>query len=67
MKRIGFLAKLKREGTLEFVEPSEEIMQSYLKKSESYLGSAKILLQRRLNTEQIQRYRETLEEFVCKT
>lgn len=45
MKRIVFLAKLKREGILEFVEPSEEIMQSYLKKSESYLGSAKILLQ----------------------
>jgi len=45
MKKVGFLAKLKREGILELVEPSEEIMQSYLKKSESYLGSAKILLQ----------------------
>jgi len=67
MRKISFGAKLKREGILELVEPSEEIMQSYLKKSESYLGSAKILLQRRLNTEQIQRYRETLEELVGKT
>lgn len=45
MKRINFLAKLKKEGKLEIVEPSEEIKDSYIKKSESNIISAKILLE----------------------
>jgi len=44
MKRIIFLVKLKQEGKLQLVEPSEEIKQSYIEKSESNLISAKILL-----------------------
>jgi len=44
MKIISFLNKLKKEGMLELVEPSEEIKQSYLKKSESNFISARILL-----------------------
>ena len=43
MKKIIFLVKLKQEGKLQRVEPSEEIQQSYLEKSESNLISAKIL------------------------
>ena len=45
MKKIGFLSKLKREGKLQLVSPSETIKDSYLKKSESNLASAKILLE----------------------
>ena len=45
MKKINFLAKLFNEGKLQLVDPSEEIKQSYLKKSESNLISAKILLE----------------------
>ena len=45
-KTINFLNKLKKEGKLEFVEPSEEMKQSYTLKSESNLISAKILLER---------------------
>jgi len=44
MKKINFLVKLKQEGKLQLVDPSEEIKQSYLSKSESNLISAKILL-----------------------
>lgn len=44
MRKIIFLAKLVREGKLKLVEPSEELKQSYLIKSESNLISAKILL-----------------------
>ena len=44
MKKISFLDKLKQEGKLELVEPSEEIKKSYIEKSESNLVSAKILL-----------------------
>ncbi len=44
MKKIGFLIKLSKEGKLQLVEPSEEIKESYIKKSESNLSSAKILL-----------------------
>src|SRR3989344_4760338 len=43
MKEINFLIKLKKEGKIKLVEPSEEIKQSYLSKSESSLTSAKIL------------------------
>jgi len=40
---MNFLIKLKKEGKLELVEPSEEIKGSYIRKSESSLASAKIL------------------------
>lgn len=45
MKKINFLNKLKKEGKLGLVEPSEEIKQSYIEKSESNIISAKILLE----------------------
>ncbi len=45
MKRINFLNKLEKEGKLGLIEPSEEIKQSYIKKSESNVISAKILLE----------------------
>lgn len=45
MKKVNFLNKLKKEGKLEIVESSEEIKQSYIKKSESSVISAKILLE----------------------
>jgi len=44
MKKVNFLSKLKKEGKLELVSPSEEIKKSYLLKSESNIISAKILL-----------------------
>ena len=44
MKKTDFLSKLKREGKLELVEPSEEMKKSYMIKSESNLISAKIPL-----------------------
>ncbi|MFH8086984.1 MAG: HEPN domain-containing protein [Candidatus Aenigmatarchaeota archaeon] len=43
MKKVSFLSKVRKEGKLKLVEPSEEIKDSYLKKSESYLYSAKLL------------------------
>ena len=45
MKKINFLNKLLKEKKIEIVEPSEEIKKSCLKKSESSLESAKILLE----------------------
>ncbi len=44
MKKLDFLKKLKKEGKLKIVEPSEEIKKAYLQKSDSYLDSAKLLL-----------------------
>lgn len=44
MAKLSFLAKLRREGKLSLIEPSEEIKQSYIEKSESNLFSAKILV-----------------------
>ncbi|MFH1403737.1 MAG: HEPN domain-containing protein [Candidatus Altiarchaeota archaeon] len=38
------MAKISEEGKLQMVEPSDEIKEAYLKKSESYLSSSKILL-----------------------
>jgi hypothetical protein len=35
MKKAGFLTRLKKENKISLVEPSEEIKESYLKKSES--------------------------------
>ena len=44
MNTINFLKKIKKEGKLELVNPSEEMKQAYIVKSESNLISAKILL-----------------------
>jgi len=43
-----FLTRLKKEGKLELVEPSEEICDSYSEKSSNCLRSAKLLLENRL-------------------
>ena len=48
MKKLNFLSKLKKEGKAELVEPSQEICDSYLKKADDCLKSAKLLLQNRL-------------------
>ena len=45
MKKPSFLDKLKGEGKLELVEPSEEICASYMEKANSCLKSAKLLLE----------------------
>lgn len=44
MKKISFLAKLNKEGKLQEVEPSEEIKEAYLQRSNESLLSAKTLL-----------------------
>ena len=44
MKKSDFFNRLQEEGKLQMVLPSEEIMSSYLKKSDSHLVSAKLLL-----------------------
>ncbi|MFH1511272.1 MAG: HEPN domain-containing protein [Candidatus Woesearchaeota archaeon] len=48
MRRLDFLKKLKREGRLELVEPSEDVKASYLNKAADCLKSAKILFENRL-------------------
>ncbi len=53
MKKINFLNELHKEGKLEFVEPSEEVKQSYLEKSDSNLLASKVLLERNLLAEAI--------------
>ncbi len=40
---MDFLTKLKKQGKLELVDPSENLKDSYILKSESNLSSAKIL------------------------
>lgn len=45
MKRINFLSKLYVEEKLKLVEPSEEIKESYMRKSKKSLLSATILLE----------------------
>ena len=42
--KISFLVDLESQRKLQFVEPSEDICNSYLEKSSSHLDSAKILL-----------------------
>lgn len=42
MKKSNFLAKLKAEGSLKLVEPSEEISKSYLIKSDKCIQVAKL-------------------------
>lgn len=44
MKKINFLKKIFDEEKLQIINPNEEIKDSYVKKSESNLISAKILL-----------------------
>ncbi len=44
MKKSDFFNRLQEEGKLQIISPSEEIMSSYLKKSDSHLASAKLLL-----------------------
>ena len=44
MKKTNFLIKIKKESKLELVKPNEEIKEAYIRKSESNLTSAKILL-----------------------
>lgn len=43
MKKAGFFSRLGEEGKLLLVGPSEEMKVAYLKKSESYIVSAKLL------------------------
>ncbi|QYZ79845.1 HEPN domain-containing protein [Methanofollis formosanus] len=45
MKTQNFLNKLFREGKIRVVDPSVQVQEAYRKKSESYLISAKILLE----------------------
>jgi len=44
LTRQGFLKKLHKEAILQLVAPSEEMKIAYLKKSESHLISARLLL-----------------------
>jgi len=44
MRKIKFLINLKKIGKLRLIEPSKELTESYLHKSDSHLDSAKILL-----------------------
>ena len=48
MKKPSFLSKLKKEGKLDLVEPSEEICKSYIDKADNCLKSAKLLFQHKL-------------------
>lgn len=49
MREPNFLSRLKKEGKLELVEPSEEICKSYIEKAHNCLKSAKLLLQHSLH------------------
>jgi uncharacterized protein (UPF0332 family) len=40
-----FLSKIRKEGRLKLVEPSEEVKGAYFQKSESHLVSARLLLE----------------------
>lgn len=53
MRKQSFLSKLKEEGKLELVEPSEEIKDSYLEKSANSLKASSILLESGLLEESI--------------
>lgn len=44
MTKQGFLNKLHQHGALQLVAPSDEIKTAYLRKSESFLLSARLLL-----------------------
>ena len=53
MKEQNFLSKLKKEGKLELVEPSDEIKESYLDKSINSLKASQILVKSDLLEESI--------------
>jgi uncharacterized protein (UPF0332 family) len=53
MKKINFLNKLYIEEKLKLVEPSNEIKDSYIEKSESNLLASKVLLEKNLLKEAI--------------
>ena len=44
MSDSDLFARLRKEGKLKLVEPSEELKEAYFRKSESHLASAKLLL-----------------------
>lgn len=44
LTRPGFLRKLHREGVLQLVAPSDEMKSAYIRKSETHLASARLLL-----------------------
>ena len=48
MKKSNFLIKLKKQGKLELVSPSDDVCNSYVKKAEDSLKSARVLLQNNL-------------------
>jgi len=48
MKKSNFLIKLKKQGKLELVSPSDDVCNSYIKKAEDSLKSARVLLQNNL-------------------
>ena len=45
MTKQGFLKKLYKDKALQLVAPNAEVKMAYLKKSESYLASARLLLE----------------------
>lgn len=45
MKKTSFLNKLHKEGKLRLDEPSDTIKNAYIEKTQSYLASAKLLLE----------------------
>jgi len=44
MKKSGFLSKISKEGKLKLVDPSQDVSESYLLKSQNCIKSSKILL-----------------------
>jgi uncharacterized protein (UPF0332 family) len=44
LTKQGFLKKLHKDKTLQLVAPSDEIKTAYIRKSESFLASARLLL-----------------------
>ena len=44
MNTTRFLNRLKKQGTIRLIEPSRELQEAYIKKSSSYLISAKLLV-----------------------
>jgi len=48
MKKSNFLSELAKKGKIKISEPSQQVSNSYLKKSENSLKSAKILLKSEL-------------------
>jgi len=53
MKELSFLGRLRKDGALELVDPSEAISKSYLEKSNNSLKGAKILVKNDLFEESI--------------